>query len=152
MTRLQRPCLGVRLQDNTWEGCGELLDPGKSRCPRHERAEAARKPSAEAKGYDRGYRADRARVLEPDARTGLPPLCELRLPGCTHYATTADHVFERVDGERLPDELGGRLLRPACAHCNSARRGQRTPDRAESSQAPPDRTIVDDDDGWFPPP
>jgi hypothetical protein len=124
---------------------------------------AAARPTPKEKGYDKEYLAERARILAPDPRTGEPPRCELRLPGCTIWATTADHVFERVDGERLPDRLGGRLLRPACAHCNSARRGQRTPDFDELASSPAPGgvssasaddagAIAGDDDSWMMPP
>ena len=54
------------------------------------------------------YREARAAML------GLP--CELRLPGCTGVADTADHVVPLSRGG--PDGN----LRPACLHCNSARR------------------------------
>lgn len=69
--------------------------------------------------------------------------CSLRLPGCTGLAETADHVVPRVDGERVPESQGGRLLIPACRHCNSSR-GDR-----ELLDLPGEREIVEP---WTPDP
>jgi len=79
---------------------------------------AVRRPRGGAEGYknavygDPSYRSARAAML------GLP--CELRLPGCTGVADTADHVVPLSRG----DATGA--LRPACLHCNSARRDRVT--------------------------
>jgi hypothetical protein len=55
----------------------------------------------------------------PEYRRERAPLigraCELRLPGCTGVADTADHVIPKAVGH------GRGPLRPACAHCNFAR-------------------------------
>lgn len=71
------------------------LFAGVGRCPACDTRKASR--------YDATYRRARNELLEQQ------PLCALRLPGCTAWATTADHV----DG-RSSDRL-----RPSCAHCNS---------------------------------
>jgi 5-methylcytosine-specific restriction endonuclease McrA len=45
--------------------------------------------------------------------------CHLRLPGCTHYADTVDHLDSRaVHGTALPSID---RVRPACRHCNTAK-------------------------------
>lgn len=89
-----------------------------SRCARHAKMYQESRRAPASVRYGPGYRARRAEVLRPDA-DGSPKLCELRLPGCTGVATTADHV--------TPVSLGGRdsVLVPACSHCNSSR-GNRT--------------------------
>ena len=76
-----------------------------SRCPGHAAARTAFKNAVYG---DPSYVAERAAMI------GRP--CELRLPGCTGVADTADHV--------VPVSRGGAGggLRPACLHCNSARR------------------------------
>lgn len=107
-------CIGV-VVDSVRVTCGKPIDKPASRCPEHEAInEAVRRPSPSKRGYDREYQRDRAEVLKPDDR-GLPPACELRLPGCTYWADTADHVD--------PVSLGGARgpLVPACKHCNSTR-------------------------------
>lgn len=45
--------------------------------------------------------------------------CWLQLPGCTVYATTADHLLTRKERPDLAYDV--RNGRPACLHCNSAR-------------------------------
>ena len=76
-----------------------------SRCGVHA---AERRAYKNAVYGDPSYRSARAAML------GRP--CALRLPGCTGVADTADHV--------VPVSRGGAggALRPACLHCNSARR------------------------------
>lgn len=47
------------------------------------------------------------------------PLCQLRLPGCTQYSTTADHIIpvaQRPDLALNPANTQG-----ACKHCNYSR-------------------------------
>lgn len=113
MSRLPRPCLGAT-NPNTHlpERCG--VPTTGSRCPRHAAMhEAGRRPSPSVRGYDEQYKRERAELL--DER----PLCELRLPGCTGVATTADHpVALAAGGDRR------QALVPACASCNS-RKGAR---------------------------
>jgi hypothetical protein len=86
--------------------CIECGAPARgTRCQSHTRARSAYENGVYG---DSSYRAARAAML------GQP--CALRLPGCTGTATTADHV--------VPVSRGGAggALRPACLHCNSARR------------------------------
>ena len=45
--------------------------------------------------------------------------CWLQLPGCTGYATTADHLLTRSERPDLAYVVANG--RPACLHCNSAR-------------------------------
>ena len=70
-------------------------------CPVHARTSSRnhRGIPPSQRGYDGEYRKARALLL------GLP--CQLRLPGCTGTADTAQH---NDDGS----------LSPACRHCNSA--------------------------------
>lgn len=110
VSRLPKPCLGARdPRTGEHEPCGTPAVGG--RCPRHKAMnEATRRPSPTARGYDRRYRdGERKDVI------GRP--CAIRLPGCTGYADTADHVYGRVGGVR-PLGQRGRLLRPACRSCN----------------------------------
>jgi len=76
-----------------------------SRCDVHT---AERRAYRNAVYGEPSYRGARAAML------GRP--CELRLPGCTGVADTADHVVPLSRGG------AGGALRPACLHCNSARR------------------------------
>ncbi|MFM2078875.1 MAG: hypothetical protein RJA49_2765 [Actinomycetota bacterium] len=62
--------------------------------------------------YQRRHREAAARMFATQGRT-----CALRLPGCTGYADTADHVVPVSLGGVSGDEGN---LRPACRHCNSA--------------------------------
>ncbi len=48
--------------------------------------------------------------------------CQIRGPGCTGRATTADHVIELQDGAPMYD-MGN--LQAACRRCNSAKGAQR---------------------------
>jgi 5-methylcytosine-specific restriction endonuclease McrA len=63
-------------------------------------------------GYGAQHQRERRAALERDGWA-----CTLRLPGCTGYATTADHVVERAAGG--PDHRDN--LRAACVHCNAVR-------------------------------
>jgi hypothetical protein len=78
-------------------GCNELT--AQTRCPRHERA----------------YRAAYHGTYEKRRDAVLGGACELRLPGCTGIATTADHVIPVVAGGADGE------LRGACSFCNSSR-------------------------------
>ena len=81
------------------------------RCPRHSAMhEATRRPSPSVRGYDKTYQRDRAALLAER------PLCELQLPGCTVWATTADHPVALAAGGSFRQALV-----PACAHCNSTK-------------------------------
>lgn len=46
------------------------------------------------------------------------PVCTVRLPGCTHVSTTADHIETIVNRPDLA--LTRSNLRGACLHCNSS--------------------------------
>lgn len=64
----------------------------------------------QARGHGAAYERARRELLADG------PVCALRLPGCTGWATTADY--------RIPVSRGGSLadgLLSACAHCNYAR-------------------------------
>jgi 5-methylcytosine-specific restriction endonuclease McrA len=56
------------------------------------------------------YRSNRRLVLERDGYR-----CQIRAPGCTTIATTADHVRPLAAGGS--HDLAN--LRAACRHCNS---------------------------------
>lgn len=72
----------------------------------------------------RAWRALRDRVVREE------PTCTLRLPGCTHATTTADHIVPVID---RPDLAMVRTnLRGSCTACNLARgRGTNEPKRFE---------------------
>jgi len=103
VSNLMRPCLGV-------DGvpCGRPTTG--SRCPTHAAELGRRRGSPTKRGLGRAYEKRRAPLV------GLP--CSLRLPGCTDWSDTADHVMPRVDGG------SDGPLRPACKHCNSAAGGR----------------------------
>ena len=101
MSGLARPCLD----------CGVLIRSG-SRCKRHQKAhEEQRRPSS-AERCGPGWAAVAKQVLWRDRYE-----CQLRLPGCTRVATTADHVIARSQGGTNDLEN----LQAACARCNSAK-------------------------------
>lgn len=77
-------------------------------------------------GSTRAWRLLRAKVLREE------PTCRIRGPGCTHTATTVDHIHPR---SLRPDlAMNRRNLRGACAHCNYSR-GNGTKQRRAPSQA-----------------
>ena len=92
--------------------CGERYLPGPrgntSRCPAcfsaHERARVA-----PYQGSTFGHARETVRGQE----------CALRLPGCTKWATTVDHIVPVIEGGTSDPSN----LRPACSHCNSSRGG-----------------------------
>lgn len=47
------------------------------------------------------------------------PDCQLRLDGCTHTSTTADHVVPFADRPDLAMDRAN--LRGSCDHCNKSR-------------------------------
>lgn len=136
MTRLARPCLGAwNPATNSKEACGVPTQarPGEktARCDKHRAMHEANRGSPTKRGFDSQYKRDREALGLETGRVR----CELRLPGCTFWADTADHVTPRSrGGVRSP-------LRPACGHCNSS--------RGARDVEPGPR---EDDDGWFPPP
>jgi hypothetical protein len=153
VTRLPRPCLGAPdpVTGRTIP-CGVPAVGG--RCPACAAAyDAQRRPSPTRRGYDAAYRAERAAVLAPD-EDGRRRVCSLQLPGCTHWADTADHV-DPVDAGR--NRRRG-PLRPACKHCNSAR-GSRPINAVAGESGPrrdvaePRRSVEDEDEEfWHPDP
>ena len=92
-------------------GCPFLTTGAK--CERHERTSSRNHygVSRHARGLDAEYLRMREIVLAEE------PICQLRFPGCTTIATTADHILPRVHGG--PTVLGN--LRASCAHCNMSR-------------------------------
>lgn len=90
--------------------CGELVERGRCRsCT--QAWDRDRRPPPDQRGHDAEYDRARAELL-----AGGPWPCELRLPGCTGIATTADYVIPWSLGGTLADGLGR-----ACGHCNTAR-------------------------------
>lgn len=160
MTRLPRPCLGAKNPDTgQHEDCGApVVATGAdrtARCERHQAMhEATRRPSSSARGYDRGYQAEREEALAPDPATGEPQRCQLRLSVCTVWATTLHHTVPVDSGRNVEAARRGRKI-PACKPCNSAL-GKRA---LEEAPRPPTegrdasgRRDEDDDDDWFPGP
>lgn len=72
----------------------------------------------------RAWRVLRDRVVREE------PTCQLRLPGCTTWSTTADHIVPyaiRPDLAMVRTNLQG-----ACTHCNSSKgKGTNEPVRFE---------------------
>jgi len=69
------------------------------------------------------WHATSKRVLERDNF-----VCQIRLPGCTHRATVADHIVEREDGGA---DLELTNLQAACRRCNVAKRNTALAARAK---------------------
>lgn len=63
-------------------------------------------------------------------------LCQLRLPGCTVYAQTGDHIIPFADRPDL--ELVATNIRLACHHCNR-HRGTRRLDQLPTTPPPSPR-------------
>lgn len=57
------------------------------------------------------WRKQRLRVLARDGHA-----CRLKLDGCTHVATTVDHLVPWMPGAQVTDDQ----LVAACAHCNQS--------------------------------
>lgn len=115
MAPVRVPCLGVTV-DGRRVLCGTPVEKPAARCDVHQKIyEATRRPPPSRRGYDAQYRRERKELLKPDA-DGNPPRCQLRLPGCTGWATTADHD----EPTSMTFHHRGKLT-PACAHCNSSR-------------------------------
>ena len=84
------------------------------RCATHARTSSRNHHgvSRQRRGLGAGWERLKARIIERDGAT-----CQLRLPGCTVVATTADHFMPRSRGG--PTAVSN--LRASCVHCNSAR-------------------------------
>jgi len=73
-----------------------------------------------------------AAVLDKYGRT-----CWLQLPGCTHVATTGDHIVSRKENPALQYDVDNG--RPACLPCNQ----RRSAGRADTA------SLVIDNRGFF---
>ena len=95
-----------------------------------QRVEVRRQARRQAGGLDgRPWRRLRMLILERDGFT-----CQLRLPGCTGFATHVDHRVSRRDGGS-DDPLN---LQAACASCNWLKGGGGTgADAAQQGSGPP---------------
>ena len=71
----------------------------------------------QARGLGAAFNRAKRFVIEHDGGR-----CQLRLPGCTKIATTADHIVRRSNGGTA--NLSN--LRASCGHCNSARGDRQT--------------------------
>lgn len=69
------------------------------------------------------------------------PLCWLRLPGCTRFSTTGDHIHSVYDRPDLA--LVRANVRGACKHCNSSR-GRRAPRPVSATPRAPALDWFDD--------
>lgn len=104
MTTLPRPCIG----------CGALVPAGATRCRDCTRAVEQRRGTVTQR-FGPGWARISALVLKRDGYE-----CQLRLPGCTGRATTADHVTPRSHGGTATLDN----LQASCRRCNS-RKGTR---------------------------
>lgn len=95
--------------------CGQP-SAGNTRCATCQQHHTRRRDRQRGSVLDRfgpGWARISKLVLERDGG-----ICQLQLDGCTHTATTADHIIPRRHGG-TNDPAN---LRAACRHCNSARR------------------------------
>ena len=95
--------------------CPNIVPAGKGDyCDDHKRT---RNITTTDSGLGSKWQKQRVRILERDHYQ-----CQIRGPGCTHKATTVDHIIPRaVAGAGLvPDSE----LRAACQHCNSSEGGK----------------------------
>lgn len=102
MSRLPRPCLT----------CGRLI-PAGSRCRNCAAGVDALRGTSSQRGYGSAWRRTSARIIKRDGG-----LCQLRLPGCTYFADTTDHIVARVHGGTDHESN----LQAACRSCNSGKR------------------------------
>jgi 5-methylcytosine-specific restriction endonuclease McrA len=68
--------------------------------------------------HTRAWRNLRLAVLDRDLW-----LCQIKGDGCTHHATTVDHIVARADGGPMWDPGN---LRGACRRCNYSVNARRT--------------------------
>jgi 5-methylcytosine-specific restriction endonuclease McrA len=101
MTSIPRPCLD----------CGALVAAGVARCRECARDHEAQRGST-VERFGSGWAGISAAVLRRDGYE-----CQLRLPGCTGEATTADHVIPRSQGGTATLDN----LQASCRHCNSSK-------------------------------
>ena len=93
-------------------GCRERQ--AAHRCPRHARISSHNHHgrSRQERGLGAGWEGLKAFVISRDGGR-----CQLRLPGCTLVATTADHILARARrGQTIETNL-----RASCLHCNASR-------------------------------
>jgi 5-methylcytosine-specific restriction endonuclease McrA len=103
-----RPCLEP--------GC-RVLSRGVSRCPAHAKPWTNR-PVADGRYSTYEWRKLRARVIQQE------PICQLGLPGCTHYSKQVDHILSAND---RPDLFLTRSnLRGVCASCHHRRSAEQS--------------------------
>jgi 5-methylcytosine-specific restriction endonuclease McrA len=79
-----------------------------ARCPAH----TINRGTASQRGYGWRWQQLSAAIIRRDMGA-----CQIRRPGCTHTATTTDHIRPKSKGGS--DDPGN--LRAACLHCNSAK-------------------------------
>lgn len=104
----------------SYPGCPELVQ-GVRYCLVHEERERkrtqkiddSRRGSSTSRGYNsRWSRASKAFLARPENQ-----FCKLRLPGCTDFADTTDHI-DPVDGANDPKFWDRDNWQASCAHCN----------------------------------
>ena len=90
--------------------CGGVHAAG-TRCPVAAAKHEKRRGSSHER-YGSGWASISKAVIERDGG-----VCQLQLPGCTHRATTADHIQPRSKGGTAAMSN----LQAACRHCNSSK-------------------------------
>jgi 5-methylcytosine-specific restriction endonuclease McrA len=92
--------------------CGKLIPADKRRCPKHERAENARRAE---KSRRNGLRAPHWLAVRKARLAMDGGLCTLKLDGCSVYADTV-HLAPEFEGNHLLATLEN--TRSACRHCH----------------------------------
>lgn len=100
--------------------CTHPRCPNMAPCPTHTRKAWQRtSPYEQPGGSGYEWQRIRQRVIERDGG-----LCHLHLPGCTTYATTADHIKGKAAGGSDKDSN----LQASCKNCNEMKRRQQSID------------------------
>lgn len=97
----RRPC--------THPGCGVLVDDGSGRCPKHPKAQWAKRPTAAKRITGRKLQQLRAELFKRE------PLCRpCYRAGHITLATMRDHILALEDGGLDVDEN----VQPICSACH----------------------------------
>lgn len=124
MPRAAKPCACTGCPDHLGQPCPEIVPSGTSRCEQCTRQAETTRGTARQRGYGRGHRAFRSRVLARDPYCVCDDTSHDNHSGrgtCYARATVADHWPRSrrelvAAGENPNDPRFGRGL---CASCHS---------------------------------